>query len=224
LNSFRVQNNQLTGSIPSLSGLTMLVIFRVENNQLTGTPPDAPFSLAAGNSQLCPNYLSAPSPTDAAWDTATGTADWHATCSAAPTVTLNASAAFSSPVAGATLPNLTLTCTPGATTVTPGSIWTVATGAACTLATTGGTTPAGYVVDSTSFDGPANIFTNPASGSFTAFTVPAGGTANLNVTVTLKAMPVATVATAVPTLETTALGLLATLLALTAAARRRQHG
>ena len=87
LQVFYGNNNQLTGAIPSLSGLTNLQRFYVNNNQLTGTPPAAPATLLADNSALCPNYLSTPSPTDAAWDTATGSTPWSAGCTAAPSAT-----------------------------------------------------------------------------------------------------------------------------------------
>lgn len=79
--SFLVHDNQLTGSIPSLSGLPTLRYFHVHNNQLTGTPPAAPPSLWENGSLLCPNFLHAPSPTDAAWDKATAfSTPWSQSC------------------------------------------------------------------------------------------------------------------------------------------------
>ncbi|WP_238945207.1 IPTL-CTERM sorting domain-containing protein [Allofranklinella schreckenbergeri] len=90
LQHFNVHTNQLSGPIPDLSGLSQLQVFRAYNNLLTGKPPAAPTSLLANKSRLCPNLLEAPSPTDTAWDTATG-GNWHSGCSAtAHTVTAQA--------------------------------------------------------------------------------------------------------------------------------------
>lgn len=69
---FDVSYNQLSGSIPSLCGLTSLATFRVDGNELSGTPPAAPPGLEPGQSALCSNFLHTPSPTDAAWNAATG--------------------------------------------------------------------------------------------------------------------------------------------------------
>jgi len=72
----QLNNNQLSGPIPSLLLVTLgnLERFRVEHNQLSGTPPRVPIpnNLLHGESGLCPNRLSTPSPTDAAWDAAVG--------------------------------------------------------------------------------------------------------------------------------------------------------
>lgn len=92
LNVFWVMNNQLVGPIPGLAGLTALNDFRVSTNRLTGTPPTAPASLNAGGSSLCPNLLHAPSPTDAAWSTATGETDWSRWCTPGYLVTPSAGA------------------------------------------------------------------------------------------------------------------------------------
>jgi Leucine-rich repeat (LRR) protein len=72
LQYFDVGSNQLTGPIPSLSGLTALQNFYVNNNHLTGPVPAAPTSLPAGSSNLCGNRLiSSGNPAiDAAWVTA----------------------------------------------------------------------------------------------------------------------------------------------------------
>lgn len=76
--SFR--DNSLTGSIPALPSNLLQLVAR--NNQLTGAVPVPPATLTAGNSSLCPNNLT-PS-ASAAWDTATGSTPWHATCAAVP--------------------------------------------------------------------------------------------------------------------------------------------
>lgn len=81
---FDVASNKLTGSIPNLDGLPALTSFYVSANLLTGAVPATPSSLIAGGSRLCPNYLATPSPTDAAWDAATGTTPWSRDCTAAP--------------------------------------------------------------------------------------------------------------------------------------------
>lgn len=75
-----LQNNQLTGGIPVLPpGLLRL---NVSNNQLTGPVPAAPDALDAGDSHLCPNYLT---PSDSpAWDAATAETPWHDNCTAPP--------------------------------------------------------------------------------------------------------------------------------------------
>jgi hypothetical protein len=79
LQSFWVNNNQLTGTIPSLSGLTALQSFAVSDNQLTGAIPAAPPALVASFSFLCNNQLqsSGNAAIDAAWTTVTGV-DWLA--------------------------------------------------------------------------------------------------------------------------------------------------
>ncbi|MFT3779037.1 MAG: IPTL-CTERM sorting domain-containing protein [Ottowia sp.] len=83
LRYFMVHDNRLSGSMPSLDGLTTLERVFVHGNQLTGAPPAAPATLTAGYSRLCPNHLIAPSPTDAAWDAATGETPWSQNCTAA---------------------------------------------------------------------------------------------------------------------------------------------
>lgn len=102
-----VNNNQLIGPIPDISGLTNLVDIRVSTNKLTGTPPAAPPNLIAGGSSLCPNYLHAPSPTDAAWSDATGELDWSRWCTPGYLVTASAGPGGSiAPLPGvAVLPN-----------------------------------------------------------------------------------------------------------------------
>ena len=94
--SFIVNNNQLTGPIPPLAGLTNLAGFYVNNNQLSGNVPAVPAptnALVNGGSSLCPNYLNQTA--DAAWDTATGSTPWYDLCTAAPI-----------PVAAAPIPTL----------------------------------------------------------------------------------------------------------------------
>ena len=83
LSYFYVYSNQLTGSIPSLTGLTNLSYFYVYSNQLTGPVPNppSPSALSAGQSGLCPNYLT--QSLSPAWDTATGSTPWYTTCLAA---------------------------------------------------------------------------------------------------------------------------------------------
>ena len=77
---YEVENNQLTGSIPALPAT--LERLRVQGNQLTGPVPAPTPALVAGGSTLCTNQLT-PSPSPA-WDTATGSTPWYATCSAPP--------------------------------------------------------------------------------------------------------------------------------------------
>ena len=83
LRTFAVADNQLTGGIPPLDGLTALTNFWVMKNHLTGALPAAPAKLLPKGSSLCPNHLSAPSPTDKAWNAATG-GEWRAGCTPAP--------------------------------------------------------------------------------------------------------------------------------------------
>ena len=75
-----LSSNNLTGSLPDLTGLSSLTVFEVHNNQLTGNPPAVPNpnALAAGGSSLCPNDLN-PLPSTG-WDAATGQSPWYATC------------------------------------------------------------------------------------------------------------------------------------------------
>ncbi|WP_082615303.1 IPTL-CTERM sorting domain-containing protein [Acidovorax sp. Root267] len=80
---YHAHNNQFTGLLPALP--PTLEQLRVENNQLTGPVPAPPAALVASASALCPNQLT-PS-ASAAWDTATGSTPWHATCSAPPAAT-----------------------------------------------------------------------------------------------------------------------------------------
>jgi Leucine-rich repeat (LRR) protein len=100
LDEFDVSTNQLTGSIPSLAGLNDLDLFRVANNQLTGVVPAAPPGLDAGDSTLCPNFLT-PSGS-AAWDIATGSTPWSAQCTAAMTFTVTPSAGANGAISPAT--------------------------------------------------------------------------------------------------------------------------
>jgi len=90
LNYFGADNNQLTGTIPPLSGLTALLLFSVFNNHLTGPAPTVPNpnGLHAGASGLCPNQLDPSTGTanDLAWDTATASTPWSAQCAAAAAV------------------------------------------------------------------------------------------------------------------------------------------
>ncbi|MDR2709865.1 MAG: hypothetical protein LBB65_00735 [Burkholderiales bacterium] len=131
-------------------------------------------------------------------------------------VAVSGTVAFNPVVAGGTPPDLTLTCAPPQAVIagaTPGA-WMGMEGASCTLGTTGGTPPTGYSFDGVTFD-PSPVV-NRATG---AFIMPAGGIAGLSATVALKLR--AASATAVPALETAGLGLLAVLLGLTVAVRRR---
>lgn len=84
LHYFYVNNNQLTGEIPSLDALTNLWQINLSDNQLSGNPPNAPDSLLAGGSKLCPNKLVSPSASDSEWDTATAESPWSANCQLAP--------------------------------------------------------------------------------------------------------------------------------------------
>ncbi len=81
LERFNARNNLLTGSIPALTGLSALQSFIVSNNQLTGFLPPVPNptnALVAGSSSICPNPLTLA--TNAAWDAATGSTPWFNNC------------------------------------------------------------------------------------------------------------------------------------------------
>ena len=237
LQSFSVNDNYLTGSIPSLDGLPALSSIAVDANQLTGSVPAPSENLHTA--ELCPNFLSAPSPDDATWSAinVTGTPDWYTDCSAPPPVTINATAVFSPAAGGGTLPTLALTCDAPVNTVTPGSQWSVVTGAHCTLTATGGATPAGYTLGDTSLGSPDPVSVFTALGSsaavFTSSMDPADigeitdvsqYQSNVVVTVGLKAitLPIANANAAVPALHPLGLGLLAALLGLGAFAPRRR--
>ncbi len=60
---------QLTGSIPTLAGLTALQVLLVKDNQLTGAMP-LPGPAIRPGSALCGNFLrsTGDSTADAAWD------------------------------------------------------------------------------------------------------------------------------------------------------------
>ena len=89
LQYFFVYSNQLTGSIPSLTGLTNLEDFRVNSNQLTGAVPDppSPSALVAGGSSLCPNYLTVS--TSSVWNTATGSTPWSTACTSTTPISIS---------------------------------------------------------------------------------------------------------------------------------------
>jgi hypothetical protein len=71
--AFAVDTNQLTGSVPDLTGLPGLRYFMVGANHLTGVLPAASSGLVAGGSTLCPNDFPESSYVGAsAWDAATG--------------------------------------------------------------------------------------------------------------------------------------------------------
>jgi len=80
-----VDTNQLTGSVPSLSGMPNLQNFFVGGNALSGLLPPAPASLVAAGSSLCDNRLSHVD--DPAWDAATGTSPWYSGCTLPATTT-----------------------------------------------------------------------------------------------------------------------------------------
>ena len=84
LQSFDVNTNQLTGTIPALTGLTNLLGFDVASNQLTGNVPSVPTpnALVASGSSLCPNALNRTP--DPAWNTATGVTPWYTNCRPPP--------------------------------------------------------------------------------------------------------------------------------------------
>jgi hypothetical protein len=83
LYGFNVSDNRLTGSVPSLAGLNALIRIDIANNELSGAVPAVPAptnALLVNESELCPNQLTVS--VDAAWDTATGSTPWSATCTA----------------------------------------------------------------------------------------------------------------------------------------------
>lgn len=124
-----VSNNQLTGTIPSLAGLTALSNFYVDNNQLTGTPPAAPASLMVA--RLCPNLLSTPSASDAAWDTATGQTPWSSNCTPPPiSYTITPSAGANGTISPAT-PQAALAGTTTTFTLAPAAGYTLDTVTGC---------------------------------------------------------------------------------------------
>ncbi|MCL2872198.1 MAG: hypothetical protein FWF41_04330 [Betaproteobacteria bacterium] len=111
-----------------------------------------------------------------------------------PAVGVSATIAWDSGIAPAVaatgaLPHLTLTCTPMATQNAEGN-WTVASGANCTLGTSGGMPPPGHSFSVVSYSGGA---IDPTTG---VFTVPSGG-ANLAATITISNNPAVTVSGAV---------------------------
>lgn len=175
---FFAWGNQLTGPIPNLADQTALEAFLVSHNQLTGAPPAAPSALAANSSWLCPNFLSAPSPTDAAWNIATGTTPWSQNCAAAATyrVTVNAGAGTANPVAptggpGAT-PTITLTPPTGQVVSQVSSTCGVTAGqpAAVTNGPLTSFTPLPLIADCT-----VTASFTVVSKSFSGTTVPASG-------------------------------------------------
>jgi len=87
LDYFDVSGNRLSGSIPSLAGLSHLRSLFVDRNQLTGSIPSlAGVDLLRAGSSLCPNFLD--HTPDPAWDAATGEAPWYTKCGIAPQVGL----------------------------------------------------------------------------------------------------------------------------------------
>ena len=201
LEVFSAGSNQLTGSIPELSGLTALEGFGVDDNQLTGPPPAAPASLWADRSRLCPNHLSGSPAIDAGWNTATGEDPWSATCTAAPSYTATAAAG-----AGSSNP-ASATGAPGAKpsfTITPPAGQRVAqVSSTC-----------GVVAGQ-----PAAVTTNTANGPFNFTALALIG----DCTVTASYAPGAGVA-AVPTLSEWALMLMGLLAAGLGARRLRRQG
>lgn len=107
---FRAASNRLSGGMPTLSGLTNLGVLDVAHNALSGALasdlfvsvgaltnislqsngfsgaiPTAPSSLFNGGSAVCPNAFD--HALDSAWDAATGTVPWFASCTAQTTTT-----------------------------------------------------------------------------------------------------------------------------------------
>ena len=77
LSVFAASSNRLSGPIPALATLTHLSYFNIGNNDLTGPVPEPPPNLRTGGARLCPNLLDlTPSPSDAAWNDATGHSPW----------------------------------------------------------------------------------------------------------------------------------------------------
>ena len=110
--------------------------------------------------------------------TATVTIASNATATVTGTVAYDPAA----PATNGTLPQLTLTCTPMEEQDAL-NVWTVASGAHCTLGTTGGFPPPGYSFGTVTFGAttPPAVTINSTTG---AFVVPSGG-ANLTATVTV---------------------------------------
>ncbi len=121
----------LTGSIPSLAGLSTLIYFYVNNNLLSGTIPAVPSptnALVPGDSSLCPNHLTLS--TDSAWDTATGSTPWSAACTTLPSQTVTPSAGGN----GGISPNTAQTIAYGmqtSFTVTPAAGYSASVGGTC---------------------------------------------------------------------------------------------
>lgn len=74
LQRFSVRANRLSGTLPSLAGLSALQEILVDGNALSGALPAAPASLLPGQSTLCPNAFDRVD--DAAWDAAVGETPW----------------------------------------------------------------------------------------------------------------------------------------------------
>jgi hypothetical protein len=76
---FSVGHNRLEGSVPELIGLTNLQLFDIANNRLEGYLPYPPPNLQLA--LVCPNPLTFPSVVvgvDPKWDAATGYSPWWA--------------------------------------------------------------------------------------------------------------------------------------------------
>lgn len=84
LEYFNVANNKLVGPVPSLSGLSRLTGVALAGNMLSGQLPQFPVpnSILANASTLCPNNFtpSNDTPSDKAWDAATGVSPWSRDC------------------------------------------------------------------------------------------------------------------------------------------------
>lgn len=176
LQTFLVYKNKLTGTIPSLADLPALKSFSVSNNQINGNPPAAPNGLAAGQSELCPNFLSTPSPNDPVWNAAVGST-WSNGCMAAPDYTIT-------PIAG---PNGTVT------PPTPQSIRAGTTQAFIITANTG------YVIDAVSgCDGTLSGSIYITAAAIEDCAVNAAFRVALNYTITPSAGPNGAIAPAAP--------------------------
>jgi hypothetical protein len=122
--------NRLTGNVPNLDSKAGLQVLRINNNAHSGSmpAPPSPNALLPGLSQLCPNQLSKIN--NAVWDTATGSAPWHAQCAGVAALTVTPSAGSF----GSISPAIPVSVTAGDTasfTVTPNAGYSASVAGTC---------------------------------------------------------------------------------------------